>query len=115
MLAAMRAIDNQVAREMQRSPAQRDTQGVSKWEPYQKRVESVSAFVVNALGDQAAEIDGLLVLTQAFAKAFQIIAEDLGVPGLGSVRTEYSIECARLLEDVSRKVLVELRADMDPV
>ena len=99
LVAACRAIDNQIAREMQRTPAERELHGVLKSEPYAARVERVTAFLLNALGDEEVKLDSLLVLATSFAKALQITAEDLGADGLGKVRTEY---CRDVFEQVSR-------------
>ncbi|MCB0359421.1 MAG: hypothetical protein KDD44_07285, partial [Bdellovibrionales bacterium] len=59
---AMQALDRQVARAMQRDPAERDVHGVQKWEPLQERIERVSSFLLNSLGEQEIQLDSLLVL-----------------------------------------------------
>lgn len=89
LLMAMKAIDKQIAREMQRTPEERAEKGVQKWEPYATRVERVCALVMNALGDEEVDIDSVLVLSQSMAKCLQLIAGDLGRDGLGEVRTGY--------------------------
>jgi hypothetical protein len=99
LLNAMKALDNQIAREMQRSPAETDKHGVQKWEPYQKRIESVSAFVMNALGGQEVDLDSLLVLAQAMTKCLQLVVEELGQDGLGQVRSSY---CQIAMENISK-------------
>jgi len=98
LLDAMQALDIQIAREMQRSPAERTEQGVQKWEPINKRVERVTAFVLNALGEQDAQLDSLLVLSQAMAKALRMATEDLGEQGLGKVRTGYCLGAFEAIE-----------------
>lgn len=89
LLRAMSAIDNQIAREMQRYPEQVERHGVQKWEPHGKRVELITSFLMNALGDQKINMDSLLVLAQAGAKALSLIIADLGSEGLGKVRSDY--------------------------
>lgn len=89
LITALAAIDTQVARELQRSPAEREVHGVRRWEPYQKRVELVTSFLLNSLGDEEVRVDGLVVLSQALTKALAFLAEDLHPEGLGKVRTEY--------------------------
>lgn len=89
LLEALRALDNQIAREMQRTPAEREEHGVQKWEPFQKRVESATAFLLNCLGDDAIKLDSVIILAQAFPKALLFIAQDLGEPGLGEIRASY--------------------------
>ena len=89
LMKVLAALDAQVAREMQRTPAQRELHGVQKWEPYQKRVELIVPLILNALGDQEISLDGVLVIAQAAAKALLLAVEDLGVDGLGKVRAGY--------------------------
>jgi hypothetical protein len=109
LLQAMRAIDNQVARALQRSPAEREVQGVTKWEPYESRVENLTAFILNALGDGAVTFDSLIVLGQAFTKALRFAAEDLGPDGLGAMRTSYCKDAMDSIERDASKALSELR------
>jgi len=90
LIAAMQGIDKQILREVStRSPAEKEEHGVQKWEPIEKRVEYLSGFVLNELGEGTVGIDSLLVMSQAFALALQMVAEDLGEEGLGEVRTTY--------------------------
>ena len=109
LLAALQALDAQIAREMQRNPAETAVHGVQKWEPLAKRVESVTGFLLDALESQAAELDSLLVLSQAFAKALAIAVQDIGVKGLGKVRTGYAIDALENLERDARAGLNILR------
>jgi hypothetical protein len=105
LLQAMKAIDNQIARAMQRTPSERETLGVQKWEPYDSRVESVAAFVLQELGDAEVSLDSLLVLAQAFTKALYLVCDDLGTEGLGEVRVRYCLEAMHKISRDSQKVL----------
>ena len=90
LITAMQGIDKQILREVStRTPAGREEHGVQKWEPIEKRVEYVSGFVLNELGEATVGLDSLLVMSQAFALALQMVSEDLGEEGLGEVRTTY--------------------------
>ena len=108
---AMRAIDNQIARAMQRTPTERDVHGVSKWEPYETRVENVTAFILNELGETSVSLDAVFVLAQAFTKALRLASEDLGTDGLGKVRSEYCIDCMQKIANDAEKTLLELRSE----
>lgn len=110
LLQAMRAVDGQIARAMQRSPSEREALGVQKWQPFADRVELITSFVLNALGGNEVEIDSVLVLAEAYAKALQIISEDLR-GDLGKVRISY---CRAMLEQIgesARRGLDALRDD----
>ena len=96
LIRALKAIDNQVAREMQRTPSERDVHGAQKWEPYQVRVENLTSFLLNSLGAEEISLDGILVLSRTLTKTLRMVVEDLGHEGLGEVRTEY---CRAALED----------------
>ncbi len=103
LLTAMRALDNQIARAMQRSPSEREAHGVQKWEPIATRVENVCAFVLNSLGDEDVTLDSLLVLSQAMAKSLALVVDDLGLEGLGEIRSGYvSSALESIAEDASR-------------
>jgi len=95
----MQALDRQVMREMQRSPEERELHGVQKWEPINRRVELVAAFVMNALGDDEVGLDSLLIMAQAFPKALRLVMEDLGEDGLGGVRAAYCREAMEAIRD----------------
>ena len=110
LLQAMRALDNQVARALQRTPAQREIHGVQKWEPYETRVESVTAFILNSLGEGDALLDSVFVLAQAFAKALRLVAEDLGADGLGKMRLEYCLDAFEKIANDAAKGRSELRS-----
>jgi hypothetical protein len=103
LLAAMKAIDNQILREMQRSPAELEKHGVQKWEPYQKRIENISALILNSLGGEDISLDSLLVLSQATSKALQLIVEELGSEGLGKMRAAYCQRAIEALADNAHK------------
>ena len=104
ILIALRALDNQILREVsKRSPADRDDQGVQKWEPIDTRVENVCSYVLNLLGEDVVKLDSLLVFAQAFPKILQMVVAELGEEGLGKVRSQYCIEALkRIAEDARR-------------
>ena len=85
---ALQAIDNQIAREMQRSPAERELHGVLKWEPFEVRIERVSAYLLSIFGEEI-QLDSLIVLSQALVKSLALVVEDCGREGLGDVRARY--------------------------
>jgi hypothetical protein len=98
LLTALKALDNQISRSLQRDPATRSEQGLQKWQPYQDRIESSCSFLLNSLGDEAIDLDGLIILTQSFSKCLNLIAADLGEKGLGKIRTEYIKATFKALE-----------------
>ena len=98
-MEAMQALDNQVARRMERSPAEREVHGVQKWEPYQSKIEEVTALVMQAFGEDSVKLDSLLILAQAFVKSLYLLTEELGVEGLGEIRAAY---CRTALELIGR-------------
>ena len=105
---AMKAIDNQIARAMQRTPAEREVQGVQKWEPYETRVENITAFLLEQLGGQEISLDSILVLAQAFTKSLRIVTDDLGGEGLGEVRSAYCFDAMKKIERDAHQALQEL-------
>ena len=105
LIQAMRAIENQVARAMQRSPAEREIHGVQKWEPYNTRVENVTAFLLEEIGENTVSLDALLVLAQAFPKALHLLVNDIGREGLGDVRTSYCLEAMKGVERDAQEVI----------
>jgi hypothetical protein len=111
MIRSMAAIDSQIAREMQRTPAKLEAHGVQKWEPYQKRTELLVATVLNALGDQEITLDSVLVLAQAMSKALLLTVEDLGAEGLGKVRSDYCRSAMQNLAHDARRALDALQVD----
>ena len=110
LLSAMCAIDNQISREMQRTPEQLDRLGVQKWEPLSKRVELVCAFILESLGHNRIELDSILVLAHAYTRALQLVIEDLGPSGLGQVRSSY---CLAILAQIEHAVRTT-RNTLDP-
>ncbi len=107
LFRAMRAIDSQIQREMQRTPGQEETLGIQKWQPYQKRIEQISAFMMNCLGDADISLDSLIVLAQASSKALLLASEELGIAGLGKLRSQY---CAATFEALANDAARGLRA-----
>lgn len=108
LLAALQAIDNQVAREVgTRSPTDRDEHGVQKWEPLVSRVERICGFVLDKFGENEIDLDGIVVLSQAMTKTLQLLFEELGEEGLGKVRHKY---CAAALEEIEKSVTRGLRS-----
>jgi hypothetical protein len=95
LLRAMRAIDNQIAREMQRTPAELEEQGVKKWEPMEKRAELTVSTVLDSLGENEIQVESVLVIAQALCKVILLVSEDLGADGLGKVRAEYFREAIK--------------------
>ncbi len=110
LLQAMRAVDNQVARAMQRTPAERDVHGVQKWEPYETRVEHIAAFILNELGSETITLDAMIVLAQSFTKALRLVTHDLGGEGLGSMRAAYCLDAMEKIERDAQRVMQELGA-----
>jgi hypothetical protein len=108
LLQAMKAIDNQVARAMQRSPEERERLGVQKWEPYESRIEHLTAFILSEVGDNSVTLDSLVVLAQSFTKALRLVSEDLGAEGLGQVRSSYCLDAMEKIERDAAKTLAEL-------
>ena len=98
----LKAIDNQIARVMQRSPAERELHGVQKWGPFSERIESITGFLVEEFADQNINIDSMLVLLQSLSKALSLITEELGQESLGNLRSEY---CLKAFESVSYDIL----------
>ena len=89
LLEALKALDNQIAREMQRDAKSKDKHGVQKWEPFQSRVERLCSFLLNSLGEQTIDLDGIIVLAQTLSKTLSLACADLGEDGLGKIRAEY--------------------------
>ena len=103
LLTALQAIDSQIAREMQRDPGARDIRGVQKWEPFEKRIERVTGFVLDQVGDDRVKLDSVLVLSQALAKSLSLLVDELGREGLGEVRSGYCLVAAEaLLREINR-------------
>lgn len=105
LATAMRALDKQIARSMQRSPAEREQMGVQKWEPLNTKVEEVTTAVLELIGEDIASIDALLVLARAFPKALKLLVEELGEDGLGSLRSAYCRDAAEQIERDCRDLI----------
>ncbi len=86
----LRSLANQIARELQRSPEERRGKGYGKSEPYAKRVEQLTALLIEETAENENGLDGLLVLSQASIKALHIFCDELGEDGLGKVRSAAS-------------------------
>ena len=89
LVRALQAIDNQIAREMQRAPEKLEVHGVQKWEPYQSRIEGIAAFLIDQINGGEIQLDSLIVMSQAVVKGMEIVLSDLGEDGLGKVRANY--------------------------
>ena len=113
LITAMQALDVQVARDLQRTPAQEEVLGVQKWEPYQKRIEDVATLLIDCVGDRTITLDPLLILSQAFSKALQILACDLGQDGLGKMRSDYCTAAFENLASDSARALSLLKEEKD--
>ena len=112
ILDALRAIDSQVAREMQRTPEEERSEGVQKWGPYASRIERVASFVLQNLGAAEVNLDSILVMAQAMSKTLTLLVEELGAEGLGKVRAGY---CVDAFEKISRDAnlgLASLRGEV---
>ena len=109
LLQCMKALDNQIAREMQRSPEEREAHGVQKWEPYNTRIERVVTLLLNELGADNITLDSVLVLTQALSKTMSITVDDLGEEGLGNVRSTYCLKACEALSFDTERALNVLR------
>ena len=105
LVKALRALDQQIAREMQRTPAELEVHGVNKWKPLAERVEIVTALLLDAFNDRSVELDSVLVMSQAFVKALYLLTEDLGLAGLGEMRREYSAAAFRAVSDDAARAL----------
>ncbi len=110
LLNSLRAIDNQISREMQRNPAELAQHGVQKWEPFSKRIEKICALLLTAFGEDRCKLDSVLVMSQALTKALRIIVEDLEEDGLGNVRAAYCRAAMDAIERDARDVLQMLGA-----
>ncbi len=108
LLNVMSALNNQIARKMQRSPAEREILGVQKWQPYQEKIEEVTSFVLNTLEEGNGNLDSIFVLSQAFSKVLKILVDDLSQEGLGKLRTEYCKSTAENIREDMRLLLEQL-------
>jgi hypothetical protein len=109
LLQCMQALDKQIAREMQRSPEEREAHGVQKWEPYNTRIERVVTLLLNELGDENLTLDSVFVLAQSLSKTLSIMIDDLGEEGLGNVRSMYCLKACEALSFDTERALNVLR------
>ena len=109
LLSVMRALDNQIAREMQRNPAELEAHGVQKWEPYQRRIELLCGFILDSVGENTVSLDPLIVLSQTFAKTLKMLVDELEQEGLGKIRAEYCINALSLIRRDCDEGLAVLR------
>ncbi|RIL06941.1 MAG: hypothetical protein DCC75_10400, partial [Proteobacteria bacterium] len=97
--------DNQIAREMQRDPSKLAAKGVTRWEPFSKRIELIAAFALEKLGNNDVDLDSIIVLAQSYVKALALLVEDLGQGGLGKMRTGYCLDAMeRIAADAERGI-----------
>ena len=113
LVRMLAAVDNQIAREMQRTPGELEEHGVQKWEPFQKRIEIIVSAVLNGLGEQEISLDSLLVFSQAMSKALLLSIEDLSEGGLGKVRGAYCLSAAKNIEGDMIRALKVLKPGDD--
>ncbi|HMO17592.1 MAG TPA: hypothetical protein PKA63_05210 [Oligoflexia bacterium] len=102
LILALQALDNQVKRALERTPAEREESGVQKWKPHEERIEKVCGFVLDNFGEEI-ELDSVLIMSQAFVKVLSIICDELGAHGLGDIRSSYVKETlSRLSIEIER-------------
>ena len=112
LLGAMRALDRQIEKELvRRGPSDLETFGVTRWEPYRKRMERVASAALQAFSDNDVKLDSLLVLSQSLVKVIALVVDELGVEGLGAMRTAYSAEACNSIADDAMRALRLLRAE----
>ena len=104
LLTVLSALQNQIDREMQRNPQEREKKGVKKWEPFEIRVERVAGFVVESLSENKISLDSIIVLSQALSKSLQIAVTEIGKDGLGKTRSEYCLHAARQLTRDAKEI-----------
>ena len=108
LLTALHAIDQQIARAMERSPAEREKEGVQKWGPYTEKIEQVCSLMLSKTGEEEIHLDSLIVIAQASVKALKLITEELGPEGLGKVRSNYCQVAFEQIKRDARSGLIEL-------
>ena len=67
---------------------------------------------MNCLGDQKINMDSLLVLAQASAKALSLVIADLGSDGLGKVRTDYCRVAMEAISSDARRAVQSLQEEL---
>lgn len=109
LLRALKALDNQVAREwQQRGAGEREIQGVSRTEAIDKRVESLTSYLIELFGDEEVGLESLMILGQSACKALSLLADELGPEGLGQVRSSHLIRAAGFIDRDIRRIDEEL-------
>lgn len=111
LLKALKAIDNQVLRLMQKDIKTRDEHGIKKLHIFDQKVEDISSLLLNALGDKEIDLDSVVVLSQALVKVLSFVVSDLGKDGLGKVRTENSLHALNNIERDLMNALAEIFGD----
>jgi hypothetical protein len=104
--SALKAVHNQIERELQRNPEQTAMYGVKKWVPMQKRVEQLTTFLIDQLQDKEITLEALLVIAQSTTKVASIVSSDVGAKGLGNIRAEYVQKSLELIERDCREGMV---------
>lgn len=112
LLTSLRSLDSQVARELQRTPEEETKHGVQKWEPITKRVELLSGFLLDRVGDNDINLESILILLQTLSKTLYILTDDLEVSGLGKVRSEYVTDTAKKVEYDCKRIIEMLRGQV---
>lgn len=112
LLTALKAVDNQIKRAMERSPSEREVHGVQKWKPIEDRVESVCEIIISEYGENH-DLDSLIVFSRAFVKSLVILCEELGLESFGEIRGAYVKDAIAKIEDELRKLSVILRVNDD--
>jgi len=102
LIGALRTIDKQIARSMQRDE---NVHSVQKWGPLDERIELICSLLLERCGKQEVQLDSLVVLSQALVKSLRLLVEELDREGLGEVRTHYCKETFEKISDDSRKAL----------
>lgn len=111
LVRAMEALDNQVAREMQRDPKAREAHGVQKWEPFSKRIEHIASLSIEAFAEQRVGLDSILILSQSFAKLLKIAVTELGEEGLGELRSNYCLQAFEAIQRDAEEGIASLRSN----
>lgn len=109
LMQALKALDNQVSRALERTPAEREESGVQKWKPYSERVELVSGFLLDSFAEEEIGLDSLLILAQVFPKVLSILGDELGEEGLGKIRSSYFQSVLESVERESGRALRQFR------
>jgi hypothetical protein len=112
LLIAMRALDNQINKAVERrTPAEREVHGVEKWQPLNDRVELVASVLLEAFADGDAGLDALLVLAQAAPKALSMVIDELGLPALGDARANYCRQAMAGIADDARRSMERISTE----